>query len=54
MGFHDNSRFVAVDASHERALDGGDQAILKFVRVFAEVPDVAVSILSKPIKRIFR
>jgi hypothetical protein len=54
MGFHNNSRFVAVDASHERALDGTDQAILEFVRVFAEVPDVAVSILGKPIKGIFR
>ena len=50
MGFHDNSRFVAINASHERAVNGGDQAMLKFVRVFAEVPHVAVSVLSKPIK----
>src|SRR5262245_41745222 len=54
MRLHDNSRFVAVDASHERALDGSDQAILEFVRVFAKVPNVAVSILGKPIKGILR
>jgi hypothetical protein len=53
MGFHNNSRFVAVDASHERTLNGSDQAILEFVRVFAEVPDIALSILGKPIKGIF-
>ena len=53
MCFHDHTRLVAVDASHERAFDGGDQAVLEFVRVFAEVPHVAVSVLSKPIKCIF-
>ncbi len=52
MGLHDNSRFVSVDTSHERALNGGDQAILKFVGVFAEVPHVAICVLSEPIERI--
>ena len=51
--FHDNSRLVAVDTSHEGAVNGGDQAILKLVGVFAEVPNVAISVLSEPIERIF-
>lgn len=54
MSFHDNSRFVPVDTTHERALNGGDQAILKLVGVFAKIPHVAISILGEPIERIFR
>jgi hypothetical protein len=54
MGFHDNSRFVTVHTSHEGAVNGGDQAILKLVRVFAKVPDVALRVLGGPIERIFR
>ena len=54
MGFHDNSRLVAIDPSHEGAVNGSDQAILKLVGVFAEVPDVAISVLGEPIERIFR
>ena len=52
--FHDDSRLVAVDPSHEGAVNGGDQAILKLVGVFAEIPDVAISVLGEPIERIFR
>src|SRR5206468_6823956 len=37
----------------EGAVNGGDQAILKLVGVFAEVPNVAISVLSEPIERIF-
>ena len=54
MGFHDNSRLVAVDPSHKGAVNRGDQAILKLVRVFAEVPHVAICVLGEPIERIFR
>src|SRR5262249_47997627 len=51
---HNNSRFVAIDTSHKRTLDGSDQSMLEFVRIFAKVPNVAFSILGKPIKSIFR
>src|SRR5947208_2462034 len=53
MGFHDNPRLVPVDTSHEGTIDTGDQAILKLVSVFAEVPHVAISVLGEPIKCIF-
>ena len=49
-----NSGLVPIDTSHEGAVNGGDQAILKLVGVFAEVPDIALSVLSEPIERIFR
>jgi len=54
MSFHDNSWLVSVDTSHEGAVNGGDQAILKLVGVFSKIPHVAISILGEPIKRIFR
>ena len=54
MGFHNNTRLVAVNTRHEGAVNGGDQAILKLVGVFAKLPHVAISILGEPIERIFR
>ena len=54
MGFHDNSRLVPVDTCREGAVDRGDQTILQLVGVFAEIPDVAISVLSEPIECILR
>jgi len=54
VSFHDGSRLVAVDPSHKGAGNGGDQAILKLVGVFAEIPDVVICVLGEPIERIFR
>ena len=54
VSFHDDSRLVAVDPSHKGAGNGGDQAILKLVGVFAKIPHVAICVLGEPIERIFR
>ena len=52
MCLHNNPRLIPVDTRHEGAVDGGDQAILKLMSIFAKVPNVAVSVLSEPIERI--
>src|SRR5207248_11632577 len=44
MSFHDNSRFVPVDTTPERALKGGVQAILQLVRAYGMLPTVALSV----------
>jgi len=54
VSFHDNSWLVPIDTSHEGPVNGGNQAILKLVGVFAKIPHVAISILGEPIERIFR
>ena len=54
MSFHDDSRLVAIDASHEGSLDRGDQAVLELVSIFTEVPDIAILVLGEPIESIFR
>src|SRR5205823_14845618 len=54
MRFHNDPRFVAVDATHERAGNGADQTILQLMSIFTKVPDVAISVLREPIEGILR
>src|SRR5215467_8441288 len=54
MGFHDDSCLVVVESGQERTLDRGEKTILELGRVFPEVPDIAVPVLSKEIKGILR
>ena len=54
MRFHDDPGLVAVDATHERAGNGADQAILQLMSIFTKVPDVPVPVLREPVERILR
>jgi hypothetical protein len=52
--FHDDARFVAIDAGRKGSGQSDKAAIDQFPGVFAEIPNIAVLVLSEPIQRVFR
>src|SRR5947208_9962572 len=54
MRFHDDPRFIAVDASHECALNRRDETVLQLMSIFTKVPDIPFPVLSEPIEGILR
>ncbi len=53
MRFHHDPWTRTVDPAGPGTTQTGHSAVDEFVRVFAEVPDVSVLVLSKPIERVF-